>query len=196
MAVGGSNLRRLAEHSRTYDSLRRHRQKEMGDQFRLYVDLRICVGPRRLGPVRLQHGVRTAMVPIPGHAEFGNIGGIHDRPSNDPGGRIGHAGAHLPDGDADLLPIRVRGHHCHHPCRLRARPHELHRVDDLLPGVDDAGLHRGRVQPVGRRLARQHGRGRLLRRLRHPSCRRHVGLRRGLGDRPAAASRPRSFPAQ
>ena len=47
-------------------------------------------------------------------------------------------------------------------------------LDDLLPAVDDTVLHRRGIQPVGRRMARQHGRGRLLGRLRDPSCRRHA----------------------
>ena len=97
-----------------------------------------------------------------------------------PGRRSRHAAARLPDGDAGLLPVRVRRHHGDHSGRLGARPHELHGLDDLLPGVDDPGLHRRRVQPVGRRLARRHGRGRLLRRLRHPSRRRNLRLRRRL----------------
>ena len=44
----------------------------------------------------------------------------------------------LSDGDAHLLPVRVRRHHGHHPGWIGARAHELHRLDDLLPGVDDA----------------------------------------------------------
>ena len=48
------------------------------------------------------------------------------------------------------------------------------RLGDLLPGLDDPGLYRGGVQPVGWRVARRHGGGRLLRRLRHPSCRRQL----------------------
>ena len=131
-----------------------------------------------------------------GDAESRDLGRVYHRSSHSSGSGIGHAPAGLPDGDAGLLPVRVRGDHRHHSCRFSARSHELHGVDDLLPGVDDAGLHRGRVQPLGWRLARQHGRGGLLGRLRHPSRRRHVGLRCRMGDRPAAASRPRQLPAQ
>src|ERR1700733_9824675 len=56
LAVGGGNVRRPAKHSGTDGSLRRHRQEEVGDQLRLHVDIRVCFGPRRVGPVRLQHG--------------------------------------------------------------------------------------------------------------------------------------------
>ena len=107
-----------------------------------------------------------------------------------------HARVGLSDGYAGLLPVRVRGDHRHHSRRLIARPHELHSLDDLLSGVDDAGLHGGRVQPLGRRLARRHGRGGLLGRLRHPSCRRNLRLRRGVGHRPANSGRPRQLPAK
>ena len=134
--------------------------------------------------------------PFLGTPSLGDVGAIHDRPSDHSGGRIRHAAARLPDGDAHLLPVRVRRHHRHHPRRLGSRPHELHRVDDLLPGVDDAGLYGRGVLHMGRRLARRHGRRGLLGRLRHPSCRRHLGIRRRLGHRSAAPGRPRSFPAQ
>jgi hypothetical protein len=40
-----------------------------------------------------------------------------------------------------FLPVRVRCHHRHHPRRFSAWSNELHRVDDLLPGVDDPGLY-------------------------------------------------------
>ena len=196
MAARGCNFRRPAKHSRADGSLRRHRQEEMGDQLRLHGDLRVRLGFGRLDPVRLQHGVRGAMVPIPRQAGLGDIGRLYHRPGNRSGGGSGHAGAHLSDGDADLLPVRVRRHHRHHPRRFRAWSHELHGVDDLLPGVDDAGLYGRGIQPVGRRLARRHGRGGLLGRLCHPSCRRHIGLRRRMGDRSAAAGRSRPFPAQ
>ena len=128
----------------------------MGDQLRLHVDLRLRLGPRRLGPVRLQHGVRAAMVSVLGHAKS-----RRHRPlfttgqATIPAAASRHAAARLSDGDADLLPVRVRRHHRHHPGRLGARPHELHRLDDLLPGVDDPGLYGRGVQPLGRRLARR-----------------------------------------
>src|SRR6202051_3246609 len=102
----------------------------------------------------------------------------------------------VPDGRAGLLPVCVRSEHRHHSCRFSAGSHELHGVDDLLPDMDDTGLHRRRVQPLGWRLARRFGCGRLLGRLRHPSRRRHVGLCCCMGHRPAAASRPRQLPAQ
>ena len=94
------------------------------------------------------------------------------RPGDHPRRRVGHAATRVPDGNAGLLPVRVRGDHRDHPRRLRARTHEFHGLGDLLPGVDDTVLYRGGVQPVGRRMARQHGGGRLLGRLRDPSCRR------------------------
>ena len=114
----------------------------------------------------------------------------------DSGGGRGHASFDLPDGDVDVLPVRVRRDHRDHSCRIVARAHEFHRLDDLLSGVDDAGLYGRGLQPVGRRLARRHGRRGLLGRLRHPSGGRNIGLRRGCGDRSATASRPRSFPAK
>ena len=67
------------------------------------------------------------------------------RPSDNSGSSIRHAAYRLPDGDTDVLPVRVRGDHRDHSRRVGARPHELYGLDDLLPGVDDAGLH-------GRRL--------------------------------------------
>ena len=196
LAVGGRDFCRPAKHSRADGSLWRHRQEEMGDQLRLHVDLRFRLGPGRLGSVRLQHGVRASMVPVPRQAEPGDVGRVHHRPGDNSGRSRGHAAARLPDGDPHLLPVRVRCHHRHHPRRLGARPHELQGVGDLLPGVDDPGLYRGGVQPVGRRLARRHGRGRLLGRLRHPSCRRHLRLRRRGDGRPAPATGSRPFPAQ
>ena len=95
----------------------------------------------------------------------------------------------FPDGDPHLLPVRVRRHHRHHPGRLGSRPHELHGMDDLLPGVDDARLYGRGVQPLGRRLARRPGRRRLFRRLRDPSRGWHFGLCRRLGRR-AQGCRP------
>src|SRR6202011_2115951 len=141
MAARGCNLRRPAKYSRADGSLWRHRQEEMGDQLRLPGDLRIRVGPGRLGPVRLQHGLRGAMVPIPRQAGVGDSGQFYNRSSDRPGCGIGYAAADLSDGDTDLLPVRVRSHHRDHPRRLRAWPHELYGLDDLLPGVDDVRLY-------------------------------------------------------
>ena len=117
----------------------------MGDQLRLHVDLRFRVRLGRLDSVRLQHGVRRAMVSIPRQAGTCDIGFIYHRPGNYSGGGCGHAGPHLSDGDADFLPVRVRRHHRYHPRGLRAWSHELHGMDDLLSGVDDAGLYRRRI---------------------------------------------------
>ncbi len=195
MAIGSRNVRRAAEHPGPYGSLWRRRQEEVGDQLGLHVDLRVRVGPRGLGAVRLQHGVRTAMVPIPWDADACAVGRIQYRPGNDSRRRVGHAGNCLPDGNAGLLPVCVRGDHGDHPRGLGARTHELQGMGDLLPGVDDRGLYRGGVQPVGRRMARRPGRGRFLRRLRHPSCRREFGLRRRGHGRSAPATGPRTFPA-
>src|SRR6516162_7271233 len=69
-------------------------------------------------------------------------------------------------------------------------------VGDLLPGVDDPGLYRRGVQPVGRWLALTAGRTGFFRRLRHPSRRRHVRLRRRRGGRAPPADRSRTIPAQ
>ena len=196
LAARGCNIRRPAKHSRTDGPLRRHRQEEMGDQLRLHVDLRLCFGPRRLGSLRLQYGVRAAMVSVPWHAEPGDVGPLHDGTGDNSGGGVRHAAARLSDGDAHLLPVRVRRHHRHHSCRLCSWPHELLGLDDLLPGMDDAGLYGRGVQPLGRRLARGPRRGGLLRRLCHPSRRRNFGVRRRLGCRTTAPGRSRPFPAE
>ena len=196
LAIGSRNLRRAAKHTGPYGSLWRGRQEEVGDQLGLHVDLRICVGARRLGPVRLQYGVRTAMVPLHRDADARAGGRVQHRPGDHPRRRLGHAGDGVSDGNAGLLPVRVRGDHGDHPCGLRAGAHELQGVGDLLPGMDDAVLHRGSVQPVGRRMARRPWGGRFLRRLRDPSCRRLFRLRCRGDGRPSPATGPRAFPAQ
>src|SRR6516165_2472731 len=164
MAAGGGDLRCPAKRSWPDRPLWRHRQKEMGDQFGLHGDVRVRVGFGRLGPIRLQHGLWAGMVvdrwtKFSRHTWFSDISGIHAWPNYHTGSRFGHAATGVPDGDADVLPIRVRRDHRHHPWRFAARPHELHGLDDLLPGMDDAGLYRGRVQPLGWRLARCDGCG-------------------------------------
>ena len=68
--------------------------------------------------LRLQHGVRATMVSVYRHAWFGDIGRVHLRASDYPGRGSGHARRGLSDGDADLLPIRVRGDHGHHSWRF------------------------------------------------------------------------------
>src|ERR1019366_10677785 len=90
--------------SRADSSLWRHRQEEMGDQLRLHGDLRVRFGLSRLGPFRLQYGVRAAMVSIPRHAGLGDLGLLYHRSGNGSGRSSGHAGAHLSNGDTDLLP--------------------------------------------------------------------------------------------
>ena len=135
-------------------------------------------------------------LPFLGHAESRDIGRLHDRSGDHSRGGVRHAAARLSDGDAHLLPVRVRRDHRHHPGGLGSRPDELHRLDDLLPGVDDARLYCRGVQPLGRRLARRPWRRGLLGRLCHPSRRRNLGLRRRLGRGPKASGRPRPFPAE
>ena len=91
LAIGSRNVRRAAKHSRPYGSLWRRRQEEVGDQLGIHVDLRIRLGARRLGPVRLQHGIRTAMVPVPRHADARAVGRVQYRPGDHPRRRVGHA---------------------------------------------------------------------------------------------------------
>ena len=171
-------------------SLWRHRQEEMGDQFRIHVAVRLRLGAGRLDPVRLQHGVRAAMVSVPRQARC-----WRPRPRSPlgqatiPAAASGMPATDLPDGDAGVLPVRVRRDHRDHPCRLGARAHEFQGLGDLLPGVDDTGLYGRGVQPVGWRLACRHGRGGLLGRLCHPSCRRHLRLRRRGDGRSTPAGR-------
>src|SRR6202048_287090 len=131
-------------------------------------DYNMAFGPQ-LFPFLGTPGLATSAAFTTGQASVpaAAAGSLHPRPAKRPGARRRHAGADLPDGDADLLPVRVRRHHRYHPRRFGARPHELHRVDDLLPGVDDAGLYGRRVQPVGWRLARRHGGRGFLGRLCH-----------------------------
>ncbi len=187
MADGCCDFRRPTKHSRPDGSLRRHRQKEVGDQLRFYVDVRFCVGSRRLGSLRLQHGVRATVVSVPRQAWIGGIGRVYVRPSDSSGSGSGHARPRLSDGDADVLPIRVCGDHGYHLGRIGLGPHEFHGLDDLLPDLDDAGLHRGRVQPLGWRLACDLGRGGLLGWLRDPSRGRRLRVHRRLGSRPASS---------
>ena len=115
MAIGGRDFRRPAKHSRVGGSLRRRRQEEMGDQLRLHVNLRLCLGLGRLDSIRLQHGFRPAMVPVPRHAWPGGFGRVHHRSGDNSRGSLGHAAPRLPDGDPGVLPIRVRRDHGDHP---------------------------------------------------------------------------------
>ena len=121
---------------------------------------------------------------------------VHHRPGDDTGSGLRHAGNDLPDGYPDVLPVRVRCDHRDHSRGLGARAHELRGVGGFLPGVDDAGLHGWRVQSVGRRLALPVGRSGLFGRLRHPSRRRHVRVRRRSRGRAAPAGGSRAIPAQ
>src|SRR5580693_3656658 len=111
LAAGSGDIRRAAKYSRADGTLRRHRQEEVGDQLRLHVDVRLRVGPRGVDPVRLQHGVRTEMVSIPGHAGFGDLGRFYAGSGNDSRSGLRYAAAGLSDGDAGLLPVRIRRHH-------------------------------------------------------------------------------------
>ncbi len=135
--------------------------------------------------------VRFLGQPLPGLSAAFSLGsGDHS------GSGVGHARHGLPDGDPDVLPVRVRRDHGDHPGRLGARTHELPGLGDFLPGMDDLRLYGGRVQPLGRRLARRRGCGGLLGRLRHPSRRRLVRLRRRGDGRSASQGGSRSLPAQ
>ncbi len=173
-----------------------YRQEEMGDQFCLHVLLRLRLGLGRVDLVRLQHGVRRTVVSIPRQAGAGDLGEFHLGPGDRTGRGRRHAGTDLPDGHPDVLPVRVRRDHRDHPRRLGARPHELHGLGDLLPGVDDPGLHGRGVQPLGRRLARRLGvadfSGGYVIHLAAGTS----GFRRRGGDRAAPAGRSRQLPAQ
>src|SRR6202790_819586 len=68
----------------------------MGDQLRLHGDLRFRLGLGRLGSLRLQHGVRRAMVSIHRQAGLGDIGNIYHRTSDRAGCGIGHANVGKP----------------------------------------------------------------------------------------------------
>ena len=89
---------------------------------------------------------------------------------------------------AAITPILVLG--------LGARPRELQGVDSVRGAVDHVHLHGRRVPDLGRRLLRPPRRGRLLRWLRDPPLGRRIRLRRGRGDRPATATRPRDRRAE
>ena len=96
----------------------------------------------------------------------------------------------LPDGDARVLPVRVRGDHPDPDARVGTRPDQLQGLDPVRGPVVHADLHGQRVPDLGRRLVGAARRRRLLGRLRDPSRSRRVGLRRGGGDRTAAEARP------
>ena len=201
--LAASIVCRPAKHSRADGSLRRHRQEEVGDQLRLHGVLRLRFGPRRLGPVRLQYGVRAQMVIAlrPGvrwecQAWFPRLPLY---PSAKRRFRSSRPQAPLTFPMATLMffqfvfaaitVIILAG--------SGARLHELQGMGSLLSGLDGPwSVLRSSVQHLGRRLARRHGRGGLLGRLRHPSCRRHVRLRRGVVGWPAPATGSRKFPGQ
>src|SRR5487761_1614035 len=67
---------------------------------------------------------------------------------------LGHAAIGLPDGDDDVLPVRLRRDHRDHPRRVADRADELQGVDHLRSVVDDLRLHGRLLQHLGRRLAR------------------------------------------
>jgi len=96
VAACGCDVRRPAKHSGADGSLWRHRQEEMGDQLRLHVDVRFRVRVGRLDPIRLQHGVRRAMVPIPRQARTCDVGFIYHRPGDYSGCSCRHAGPRRP----------------------------------------------------------------------------------------------------
>ena len=102
----------------------------------------------------------------------------------------------LPEVDARLLPVRVRGDHADPDARLDPRPRELQGVAGLRPALDLGRLRRQRVHDLGRRLLRPAGRDRLLGRLRDPSRRRSRRVRRSGGDRPTTCARPRDRRAE
>ena len=80
--------------------------------------------------------------------------------------------------------------------RFDPRPGQLQGVDPVRGSLVDLRLHRQRVPDLGRRLLRAEGRDRLLRRLRDPSLRRRVRIRRRVGDRPTTCPRPRDRRAE
>src|ERR1700730_15028686 len=122
MAVSGCDFRRSAKHSWIGGSLRRVCQAEMGDQFCLYVLLRLRLGVGRVGSIRLQYGVRRAVVSVPRQTGVGDLRLIHNGPGGDSGSGGRHAGTDLPDGYPDILPVRVRCDHGDHSRGLSARP--------------------------------------------------------------------------
>ena len=126
-----------AKHSRPDSPLRRRRQEEVGDQLGFHVDL--CV---RLGLVvwvlfDYNMAFGPQWFPFLGMPVSGFGGGIQSRPGDNPRRGVRHAGYDVPDGDAGLLPVRVRRDHRDHPRRLGAWTHELPGLGDLLPGMDD-----------------------------------------------------------
>ena len=86
---------------------------------------------------------------------------------------------------AAITPLLHRG--------LGARTHEFQGVDDLRPRLEHVRLFDRRVLDLGRRVALATRRARLFGRLRHPSRRRRLRLRRGGGRRAAPARRPSGF---
>ena len=75
--------------------------------------------------------------------------------------------------------------------RVGAGPDQLQGLDPVRDHLDERRLHGQRLPDLGRRLLRAARRLGLLWRVRHPSVRRRVGLRRRCGDRAEAPARPR-----
>ena len=106
------------------------------------------------------------------------------------------AARRLPAVLAGLFPVRLRRDHAAADARIDPRPRQLQGLDPVRRSLDDLRLHRQRVPDLGRRLVRPEGRDRLLGRLRDPSLRRRVRIRRRLGDRPTTCPRPRDRRAE
>ncbi len=116
--------------------------------------------------------------------------GIPAGAGDHPRGGLGHAGSGLPDGDLDVLPVRVRRDHRDHHGGLADRPDELQGLGHLRSAVDDVHLHDRVFQHLGRRMAGRGGGGGLLRRLCDPSRgRASSGFVAAAADRAAASSR-------
>ena len=95
--------------------------------------------------------------------------GKRARPQGAPGtgvdpraGQRAGTGVPLPDVDAGLLPVRLRGDHADPDARLRAGPRELQGLDALRAALDLLRLRDQRLPDLGRRLLRAAGGGRLL----------------------------------
>ena len=168
-----------------------YRQEEMGDQFRLHGDVRLCRGDGRVGVVGLQHGLRrhngsrSSANPKPA-----TLRGLHcSGQATIPAAASGMPALTFPMATlmffqfvfAAITVIILAG-------SLLGRMN-FNAWVDLRAAVDDLCLHGRRVQPLGWRLAGGDGRARFLRRLCDPSRRRHVGVCRGGGDRTAHPSR-------
>ena len=65
------------------------------------------------------------LFPFWGKPAAGDFGRLYAAAGDDPGRRIGHAAACLPDGDDDVLSVRLRRHYCDNPCRFFDRTNEL-----------------------------------------------------------------------